>query len=104
MLNEHEQRRWDEIERHYRAETGREGRRRDRMDLPAPIIGGAWGAVLLVVFGVPAAGAAIAVVTGLMWVLWRFLPHLPERNGRRRRGRRGIASIPGRHPLEHVPT
>ena len=79
MLDEHEQRRWDEIERHYRAETGREGQRRDRTDLPAPIIGGAWGAVLLVLFGVPAAGAAIAVVTGLMWVLWRFLPHL--RNG-----------------------
>jgi hypothetical protein len=74
MLNEHEQRLWDEIERTYRAEEA--ASRRDRTELPAPIIGGAWAAVMLVVFGVPAAGAAIAVATGLIWLMWRFLPQL----------------------------
>jgi hypothetical protein len=78
MLSEHEQRVWDEIERTYRAETGRRGRRGSGAELPAPIIGGAWGAVLLTVFGVPAAGAAIAAVTALMWLLWRFLPDLRD--------------------------
>ena len=98
MLNEPW--RWDEIERHYRAEEpgGSAGSR-----LPAPIIGGAWGAVLLVLFGVPAAGAAIAVVdppdVGAV-----ALPAPPAERNSRRRGHRGIASIPGRHPLEHVPT
>ena len=73
MLNEHEQRLWDEIERNYRAGADGDG---ERKDLPAPIIGGAWAAVMLVVFGVPAAGAAIAGATALIWLLWRFLPQL----------------------------
>jgi hypothetical protein len=76
MLSEHEQRLWDEIEHTYRAEAGGEWGRGDRTELPAPLIGGAWGAVLLVVFGVPAAGAAIAAATILIWLLWRFLPQL----------------------------
>ena len=86
MLSEHEQRLWDEIERNYRAEpdeasrdvrtwpgAGRSGR---RADLPAPIVGGAWGTVLLVLFGVPSAGVAVGAATGLIWLLWRFFPQL----------------------------
>jgi hypothetical protein len=51
---------------------------RDR--LPAVVVGGGWGAVLLVLFGVPRAGLAVGAAVGLLWLLWRFLPQL-ERAG-----------------------
>jgi hypothetical protein len=71
MLSEHEQSVWDEIERHYRSRPDR-----GRGDVPAPVIGGLWGAVLLVLLGVPAAGLAVGAATGLIWLLWRLLPRL----------------------------
>ena len=69
MLSEHERMIWDEIERNYQAEAdeaarGRlglctgAGRSGPRGDLTAVVVGGGWGAVLLVLFGVPSAGVA----------------------------------------------
>jgi hypothetical protein len=43
-------------------------------------VGGGWGAVLLVLFGVPWAGLAVGTAVLLLWLLWRFLPQL-ERAG-----------------------
>jgi hypothetical protein len=47
--------------------------------LPAVVVGGSWGAVLLVLFGVPWAGVAVGAAVAVLWLLWRFLPQLdPE--------------------------
>jgi hypothetical protein len=73
MLSESEQRLWDEIEHNYRAEDDGTSAR-----LPATIIGGAWGTVLLVLFGVTWAGVAVGTATVLAWLLWRFLPQQPD--------------------------
>jgi hypothetical protein len=65
-------------------------------DLPAVVIGGGWGAVLLLLFGVPLAALAVGAAAGLIWLLWRFVPQVggvPEQEdaaagtapGRRRR-------------------
>jgi len=45
-------------------------------ELPAVVVGGSWGAVLLILFGVPWAGVAVGVATALIWLLWRFLPQV----------------------------
>jgi Protein of unknown function (DUF3040) len=79
MLSEREQRLWDEIERNYRAGDDDGARSGSRTELPATIVGGAWGTVLLVLFGVPWAGVAVGSATALIWLLWRFLPQLPDR-------------------------
>jgi hypothetical protein len=63
-LSEEEQRFWDETVRDHQAEAGEA--------LPAVVVGGSWGAVLLVLFGVPMAGLAIGAATGVAWLLWRF--------------------------------
>ena len=63
MLSPREQRSWDDIVRAERWEP-----------LPAVVVGGGWGAVLLLVFGVPMAALAVAAATALVWVVWRFLP------------------------------
>ena len=87
MLSEHEQKIWDEIERNYQAEADEPARGRFRTwpgarrsgwraDLPAVVIGGGWSAVLLVLFGVPSAGVAVAAAAGLIWLLWHFFPQL----------------------------
>jgi hypothetical protein len=72
VLSEREERIWDEI---VGSRSGRRcpGRRRD---LPAVIIGGGWGAVLLLLFGVPMAALAVGAATGLIWLVWRFLPQV----------------------------
>ena len=72
MLSRSEQEIWDEI---VRADPQRR-RPGTRADLPAAVIGGGWSAVLLVLFGVPAAGVAVGAATGLVWLLWRVLPRL----------------------------
>jgi len=77
VLSEREGRIWDEI-------VGSQAGRRcpgSRRDLPAVVIGGGWGAVLLLLFGIPMAALAVGAATGLIWLLWRFLPQvggLPE--------------------------
>ena len=63
MLSPREQRIWDDIVRAERREP-----------LPAGVVGGGWGAVLLLLFGVPMAALAVAAATALVWVVWRFLP------------------------------
>ncbi len=87
MLSEHEQKIWDEIVRNYRPEvdeaargclskwTGTRGSG-PTAELPAVVVGGGWGAVLLILFGVPSAGVAVGAATGLIWLLWRFFPQL----------------------------
>ena len=42
------------------------------------VIGGGWGAVLLLLFGVPMAALAVGAATALVWVLWRFAPQLAD--------------------------
>ncbi|WP_448624964.1 hypothetical protein [Geodermatophilus sp. URMC 64] len=86
MLSEHERQTWDRIERRCGPETEEaagacvaarpEKWRRRRGDLPSVVVGGGWGAVLLVLFGVPMAGVAVGAAAGLMWLLWRFFPQV----------------------------
>ncbi|MGY1763676.1 hypothetical protein ACI79G_01160 [Geodermatophilus sp. SYSU D00779] len=83
MLSDHEQRVWDDVERSW-AEEAEEPPRpaplprrrapRDPADLPAPVVAGAWGAILLVLFGALTAGLAVGVSTALGWALWRYWP------------------------------
>jgi len=63
-LSVDEQRIWDETVHGHEAEA--------REALPAVVVGGSWGAVLLVLFGVPMAGLAIGAATGVAWLVWRF--------------------------------
>jgi hypothetical protein len=67
VLSPHEQQVWDDI---VRAEH--------REPLPSVVVGGGWGAVLLLVFGVPMAALAVAAATALIWVVWRYLPQQPD--------------------------
>jgi hypothetical protein len=84
VLTERERKIWDEIERAHRAEfdevarawTGGGDGARNPRDLPAVVIGGGWGAVLLVLFGVPMAGVAVGAAAALVWLMWRSLPQL----------------------------
>ena len=85
VLSEHEQRVWDDVERFWAEEAeepprpARLSRRRtpgDPADLPVLVVAGAWGVILLVLFGALAAGLAIGVATALGWALWRYWPHL----------------------------
>jgi len=71
MLDEKEQRLWDEIERNYHARHHGGGR-----ELPAPIIGGIWAAVFLTMFGAFVVAVTVGAVTLVMWLLWRFLPQI----------------------------
>ena len=53
---------------------------RDLTDPPALVVAGAWGAILLVLFGAVAAGLAVGVAAALGWALWRGWPR-PGRPG-----------------------
>lgn len=85
MLSDHEQRVWDDVERFW-AEEAEEPprpvlrpRRRtagDPADLPTLVVAGAWGAILLVLFGAVAAGLAVGVAAALGWAVWRCGPRL----------------------------
>ena len=66
MLSPREQEIWDAV---VRAEH--------REPLPSVVVGGGWGAVLLLVFGVATAALAVAAATTLVWAVWRFLPQQP---------------------------
>ncbi|WP_147332063.1 hypothetical protein [Geodermatophilus marinus] len=93
MLSSHEQRIWDDIERFWASEAEepvlpgpQPARRRgcdaydldDLDDLPAAVVAGVWIAILLIVFGAPAAGLAVGATTALGWMLWR---HWPRQGG-----------------------
>ena len=91
MLDGSQERTWTEIERSWATEVDgpapdrrvgdvQAGDPDGRGRLPAVVVGGGWGAVLLVLFGVPRAGLAVGAAVGLLWLLWRFLPQL-ERAG-----------------------
>ncbi len=81
MLTDHEQQVWDDVERFW-AEEAEEPPRpaplspRDLADLPALVVAGAWGVILLVLLGALAPGLAVGVATALGWALWRYWPHL----------------------------
>jgi hypothetical protein len=85
VLSDHEQQVWDDVERFW-AEEAEEPprpallpRRRplgDPADLPTLVVAGAWGAILLVLFGALAAGLAVGAAAALGWALWRCRPHL----------------------------
>ena len=101
MLSSSEQRIWDDIERFYAAEAeepvlpGPQPARRGRPgtrggdDLPAAVVAGAWGAILLVLFGAVDVGLAIGAATALGWLLWRSWPSLrgPDTTSAVRRAR-----------------
>jgi len=85
VLSDHEQRVWEDVERFW-AEEAEEPprpvllpRRRtpgDPADLPTLVVAGAWGAILLVLFGALAAGLAVGAAAALGWAVWRCRPHL----------------------------
>ena len=83
VLSDHEQRVWDDVERFW-AEEAEEPPRpaplspRDLADLPALVVAGAWGAILLVLLGALAASLAVGVATALGWALWRYWPRLSQ--------------------------
>ncbi len=83
MLSHDEQRAWNEIRRRYAEEAGEPVRavldltvRRPRSSEPggilAAVVAGSGIAILLVIFGAPLAGLAIAVATAPRWLLWRY--------------------------------
>jgi hypothetical protein len=67
MLSHDEQRAWDEIRRPPSSKP---------VGLPAAVVAGGCIAVLLIIFGAPVAGLAIAVATVPRWLLWRYWPLL----------------------------
>ncbi|MGY1704841.1 hypothetical protein ACI79C_09720 [Geodermatophilus sp. SYSU D00697] len=85
MLDDHEQRVWDDVVRSW-AEEAQEparsaplSRRRasqDPPDPPALVVAGVWATILLVIFGVPDAGLAVGVATAAGWAVWRHWPRL----------------------------
>jgi hypothetical protein len=82
MLSDHEQRVWDDVERFWAEEAVEPPRPvpldgaapRDPGDPPALVVAGVWSAILLIIFGVPAAGLSIGAATALGWALWRYWP------------------------------
>jgi hypothetical protein len=87
MLSHDEQRAWDEIRCHHAEEVEEPARpvldltvRRPPsskpVGLPAAVVAGGCIAVLLIIFGAPVAGLAIAVATVPRWLLWRYWPLL----------------------------
>ena len=77
MLNSQEEQIWDDVQRFW-AEEAEEPAVRDEVDPPAVIVGGAFGVILLLLFGEvqPALGVAVATATG--WTLWHYQDALRE--------------------------
>jgi hypothetical protein len=87
MLSSQERRIWQDIERRH-AEVGGpalpelrqphrprvEGRGVD--DLPAAVVSGIWGSILLILLGFVLAGLAVGAVTALGALLWRYWPRV----------------------------
>jgi hypothetical protein len=88
VLNTQEQQIWDDIERCYAVEAEEpvlppaEPTRRSRLagrgvdDLPAAVVTGIWISIFLILFGVGAAGFAVAAATTAGALLWRYWPLL----------------------------
>jgi hypothetical protein len=94
VLNDHEQRVWDDVQRFW-AETAEEPAadrraaafmraraRREQGDAPPWVVGGAWIAIFLVLFGAVVAGLALGAAAMAGWALWRYWPELTERGAR----------------------
>ena len=85
VLSDHEQRVWDDVERFWAEESEEPPRPaplprtpREPADLPTLVVAGAWGAILLVLFGALTASLAVGVATALGWALWRYWPRLGQ--------------------------
>jgi hypothetical protein len=87
VLNDNEQRVWDDIQRFWAANGAEPSRPapflhrrvpRDLADLPALVVAGIWVAILLAILGALPAGLAVGVATAVGWVLWRHWPRLGE--------------------------
>ena len=88
MLSSQEQRIRDDIEQCYAAEMeepvlpAAEPTNRSRLagrgvdDLPAAVVTGIWISIFLILFGVGAAGLAVAAATTAGALLWRYWPLL----------------------------
>ena len=88
MLSDQEQRVWNDVQRFWAVTTEepasagraavctRKRLQRGQGDIPVWAVGGAWIAILLVLFGAAVAGLALGAVTGLGWALWRYWPEL----------------------------
>src|SRR5687768_11437397 len=86
VLTHHEQKVWDDIERHYavdveeadpadvRPPRPRTRHSRDLDDLPGPLVAGIWLTIILILFGASAAALAFGSLTVLGWLLWRYGP------------------------------
>jgi hypothetical protein len=86
MLNDHEQRVWNDIERFW-AEDAVEPPRsvpvarpapRNLADLPPLVVAGVSIVIILVLFGAPVVGVAVGVAAALGWSLWHYWPRLGE--------------------------
>jgi hypothetical protein len=90
VLNTHEQRIWDDVERYYAIETEEPAlpaarlaiRRRleDRGvdDLPTTVVAGIWITIFLILFGVMSAALAVGTATTVGALLWRYWPLLRD--------------------------
>jgi hypothetical protein len=88
VLNDHEQRTWEEIERSFPMDaeeparaalqpgTRRRSSGRAVEDLPAPVVAGVWIAILVILLGAPLAGLAVGAATAAGWLVWRSWPVL----------------------------
>lgn len=88
MLNDQEQRVWDDVRRYWTetAEPPAADRRaaaymrahalRAQGDAPGWVAAGAWFAIFLVLFGATVAGLALGAATVLGWAVWRYWPEL----------------------------
>lgn len=87
MLSRQEQQIWDDVLRSWDEEVeeppgaGRPVPARDPDHLPAPVVGGAWVTIMLILFGAAAVGLVVAGVTAVGWALWRSRQEPTARTG-----------------------
>jgi hypothetical protein len=76
VISSQERRIWQDIERSRSAEIEEPRRRpegRTVDDLPAAVVSGIWGSIVLVLFGFVLAGLAVGALTALAALVWRLL-------------------------------
>jgi hypothetical protein len=95
VLSEREERIWDDIVRDHPAGF--------REPLPAAVVGGGWGAVLLLLFGVPHGALVVGAATFLVWVVWRFAPQQPPAVAADHRAADQQSADSGARPVRHAP-
>ena len=85
MISSQERRIWQAVERYHAAEVQEPtppGPRPPRFggrgvdDLPAAVVSGIWGSILLVLLGFVPAGLGLGAVTTVAALLWRYWPLL----------------------------